>query len=83
MVFRFILFLNLSFIHLYGVVSPNPFLRPGSNQKLPISKPLPVKKTVIRPNVAKEVDLKDTLFLRVSHIFLFLIERLTIVNGLL
>ena len=64
MVFRFILFLNLSFIHLYGVVSPNPFLRPGSNQKPPISKPLPVKKTVIRPNVAKEVDFKGYFILK-------------------
>ena len=69
MVYRFILFLILSFSHTYGVVSPNPFLRPGSNQKPPISKPPPAKKTVIRPDVAKELDFKGYFILKGQPFF--------------
>jgi hypothetical protein len=51
------------------VVSPNPFLRPGSNQKPPISKPPPAKKTVIRPDVAKELDFKGYFILKGQPFF--------------
>ena len=67
--FRFLLLLILCFSPSYGVVAPNPFLRPGSEFKSPPIKPSPVQKIVTRPGVARELDFKGYFILKGQPFF--------------
>lgn len=67
--FRFLLLLILCFSPSYGVVAPNPFLRPGSEFKPSPTKSLPVKQTNIRPGIAKELDFKGYFILKGQPFF--------------
>ena len=49
----------------YGSVAPNPFLRPGSDRKPPNTpKPVFKPKSIVRPNVAQEVEFKGYFILK-------------------
>ena len=50
---------------LYGSVAPNPFLRPGSDRKAPsVIRPVFKPKSIVRPNVAQEVEFKGYFILK-------------------
>ena len=50
---------------LYGSVASNPFLRPGSDRKPPpVVKPVFQPKSIVRPNVAQEVEFKGYFILK-------------------
>ena len=67
--FRFLLLLILCFSPSYGVVAPNPFLRPGSEFKSSPPKSSPVKQTNIRPGITKELDFKGYFILKGQPFF--------------
>ncbi len=63
------------FTYLNGSVVPNPFLKPGSNQKRPApAKPVFKPKPLIRPNVANELEFKGYFIIK-GQVFLSLFNK--------
>ena len=64
-IIRILWIVFLSGTLIYGSVAPNPFLRPGSNRKTPlVAKPVFQPKSIVRPNVAQEVEFKGYFILK-------------------
>ena len=66
---------------LFAAVSSNPFLRPGSKQKIPpppkAAKPLPVKQS----DAEKQVEFRGYYILKGVPFFVFLTKKLAMRNG--
>jgi hypothetical protein len=64
-IIRILWIVFLSGTLIYGSVAPNPFLRPGSGRKAPpVVKPVFKPKSIVRPNVAQEVEFKGYFILK-------------------